>query len=289
VANSKGPNREVFARASRVVEGGASARHYARPLPPLSSSTAFEPLELKEHQQLLSMRDEIFSRFASEPSLSTLLLINPALAFEEVGVVLSAALKHHVLDAIRLPPAMKQRRAELVRRLTEQLGEAPKPNDARWLAGTLFERLKLQPKDTTGQEPVFKSPLAEGTVERLQKLRPALGRAKPSARAPHGTRLRLQPWRPAWRRLDLNGAVPALGPASTRPEEVPLEALYFYKEETSIARDLLELALIDRRAFPIQSGDSYRRIKAGEKPNAFRSWITAVKFPSGGGSSESGR
>jgi TnpA family transposase len=79
--------------------------------------------------------------------------------------------------------------------------------------------------------------------------------------------------------MDLDAPLPSLKPAKKAPKTISLETLYFYKDSHPLARDLLELGIIERRSFPIHSADSYRKIKTGEKPNAFHSWIKALRFP----------
>ncbi|MEL7227161.1 MAG: hypothetical protein AAGL17_20580 [Cyanobacteria bacterium J06576_12] len=63
------------------------------------------------------------------------------------------------------------------------------------------------------------------------------------------------------------------------PHRVELETLYFYKDTHPIVRDVLALGIIQRQAFPIQTTDSYRRIRQGQKRNPFYAWINNVRFP----------
>jgi hypothetical protein len=79
--------------------------------------------------------------------------------------------------------------------------------------------------------------------------------------------------------MDLDAELPPLPSASAAPKKLSLEELYFYKESHPVARQLLELGIVQRQAFPIHSADSYRRIKRGEKSNAFRGWIRGIRFP----------
>lgn len=253
-------------------EGDSAAQ---RPEAP-GGKLAFEPLKLESHRALISEQPRLFQRFNENPDLANLLLINPVLAFREVGVEMTPEIAHHVLHTRQHPPRQRQRREELEASLKEALGEKPRPEDPAWLAEVLFERLEVAPLKTAGQEPAYKPPLNEAAVKRLQALRPK--RRQKLTREKGGV-IRMRFKRPTLRRIDLDAKLPDLEPSDERPEELDLETLYFYKESHPLARDLLELGVIKRRAFPVHSGDSYRRIKEGLKKNAFRSWITAVRFP----------
>jgi hypothetical protein len=77
----------------------------------------------------------------------------------------------------------------------------------------------------------------------------------------------------------LDAPVPDLKPASRAPKRVELETLYFYKDSHPLVRDVLELGILQRRAFPIQTASSYRKIRDGKRPHVFRAWIRSVRFP----------
>jgi hypothetical protein len=238
-----------------------------------------EPIEVTDHRMLLTRQAELFERLHANPEAARLLLINPVLAFGEVGVSFSPEISRHILHTIQHPPALRRRREELEERLERELGTPPRPNDPGWVSEVLFERLKIRPLATTGHEPVYTFPLPEGTLERLKGFRREPNpRYPPTQRARRGMTLKLAPWRPAFRRMDLDAPLPKLQAARTAPKEVDLETLYFYRESHPLARDLLELGIIQRRSFPIHSGDSYRKIRSGEKPNAFHAWIRRVEF-----------
>ena len=242
-----------------------------------SQESPFEPLKLTTHRELLTYQAEIFARFNQDPDAASLLLINPVLAFRDVGVEMTREIAHHVLHTIQHTPRLRRRREALEAELKEAIGEAPQPHDPAWVSRFLFETLELEPLDTEGLEPAYRLPLNQAAIDRLEKIRPRRQRKeKLSARS---ALLRVRVQRPAVRRLDIDAPLPELRPAKEAPAEVELESLFFYKESHPLARALLELSIIHRRSFPIHSADSYRRIKRGEKPNAFRSWIDAVCFP----------
>lgn len=251
---------------------------------PKETPEDYEPIKLTSHKQLISDQAELFRRFNSNPELSTLLFINPVLAFREVGVTMTPEIAHHVLHTIQHPPHMRRQRDALEASLKEELGEMPQPNEPEWLATTLFEKLEVTPLKTRGYRPAYKSELSDEVVEKLQAMRPKKRKRPLTRTRGGGMRLRVRTTRPAVRRMDLDAPLPELERAKRPPKTMSLETLYFYKDSHPVARQLLELGIIERRSFPIHSGDSYRRIKSGERQNAFRSWIRAVRFPEDGDS-----
>ena len=69
----------------------------AKPLKPAS----FELLEIRSHRALIAKQREIAARVNASPDLALMLLINPVLAFEQMGVKLSPEIAHHILHAIQ--------------------------------------------------------------------------------------------------------------------------------------------------------------------------------------------
>jgi len=45
------------------------------------------------------------------------------------------------------------------------------------------------------------------------------------------------------------------------------------------ARQVLELGIIQRRAWPIHSGAAYRKVQKGERRSALLGWIKSIRFP----------
>lgn len=278
-------------RPCKCQDGGASTvsstespgrpkRRGLRPALALPEAPGLPHLQISTHDGLAKHQDEIFARFAQHPQFSPLLLINPVLAFAEMGVKLSPDVADHVLRAIQHPPKVRQRRGEIEKRLAASFDGPAQPLDPKWVARALFEKLKLVPLDTQGLAPSYRPAIEPETLARLQAQRPVLRRAVTTGlkRPLRGTTISLAEPRPSTRRMDLDAALPKLAVAAQAPAEVTLEQLYFYKDSSPVARDLLELGVLQRRSFPIHSGDSYRKIRAGEKPNAFRSWITSLRF-----------
>jgi hypothetical protein len=116
--------------------------------------------------------------------------------------------------------------------------------------------------------------------ERLYALRPKpTKRYQDRPRSVHRrARVSTVLWSQAMRRLDLDAPAPRLPFAREAPVEVTLEDLWFYKDLAPIVRDVVEYGVIQRRAFPFHTPDSFRKIESGEKPNAFRNWIREVRF-----------
>lgn len=245
---------------------------------PVNKAGSLKPIEVEKHRQLVGNQREIFQRINTNPELSKLFFINPAIALKELGVTLSPDMIHHVLEAVRHPPGLLKRREELEQKLKEALNEEPQPNKPEWVSEFLFKRLNLKPLDTSNQEPQYLEPLNAEIVRHLQEKRPKLRQVPPNQRSLSGTVLNVATWRPAVRRMDLNAKLHELPTQKQIPSRVKLEELYFYKDSHPLARDLLELGIIQRRGFPIHSADSFRKIKKGEKRNAFYTWIKAVRF-----------
>lgn len=278
--DEKSENVQPTHEADTSAKAGAPSGHdrAARTAAQVGPAPEYEPIRITSHRGLIGKQREIFRRFNDNPEIATLLFLNPVLAFKEIGVELTPELRRHVLHAVRHPPGPRARREELEASLRKTLGEAPKPLDRQWLAGTLFDTLALTPLKTGGRKPVYRPPLNEESVKRMKALRPKMRRARHVPRSKRGNVIRVKPWRSSFRRMDLEAPVPELSPAKKAPGTVSLETLFFYKDASPVARDLLELGVLQKRAFPIQSPASFRKIRSGEKANAFRSWIKSVRF-----------
>lgn len=259
---------------------------YPRPAAGFSGETApaaraveLTPLSIESHRALVARQRTLADRVAAHPDLSVMLLINPVLAFRELGVELSAEMAHHVLHAIQHPPELRNRRDELEASLKKTLGESPLPTDPAWNARLLFQLRKLKPLAIGEQKPAYTPPLGQTEFQGLNKLRPKGGVRYPQPRLlPPLARVSSVPWKESLRRIDLTAPAPVLPTIDVAPAVVPLEDLWFYKDLDPVVHDALELGVIQRRAFPIHSPDSFRKIQSGEKPNAFRKWVKSVRF-----------
>ncbi len=240
----------------------------------------FERLHLKSHRDLITRRAEIFKRVRDNPELARLLVLNPVLAFEEMGLQASPELRHHILSTVQHPTQVRQRREELESKLETELGQKPQPNDPGWVSRVLFKDLKVKPLNTEGLKPIYLPLANEATLRRLNHLRPPSRQRyhyEPSISA--GSALEMKPWQPSLRYLDLDAPLPKLKTIRVAPKEVPLEQLYFYKGSHPLAHDLLELGIILRSSFNFASRANIRRIKEGKVDNALYRWVKSIRFP----------
>ena len=108
------------------------------------------PLQVKDERALRGNMKEICRRFNDNPELSRLLMVNPIYAFEDAGVTLSPAMRQHVMEALRFPPKLKERIAQLEAELREELvalGEdCSFPLDPARRASLVFRTLRLEPR-----------------------------------------------------------------------------------------------------------------------------------------------
>lgn len=240
-----------------------------------------QKIVIATHRQLAGFQRDIFKRLNANPQSAALMLVNPALALQDIGFKTSRKVTHHVLHTLQHPPQLRQRREQLEQELKQALQEKPRPNDAKWVSHFLFVKLQLQPLNTQGLTPQYIEPIDSQAMERLQALRPKPRgqRYQEASASVGGTEIALIPASARARRIDLDAALPELQPTREIPGSIDLETLYFYKDNHPLVRGVLELGIIQRQAFPIQTADSYRQIKKGEKPNAFHAWIDGVRFP----------
>jgi hypothetical protein len=243
------------------------------------SEPAPKTIRLTRAAELETRRAEIFGRINARPDIARLMAINPVKALSDVGVEMTPSLASHALHALQMSPDQRARRRALERSLRKRFGESPDPLNPAWLAGAVFGKLHLKPRVTKGHDPAYHPPEIAADLERLQARRPKMRSAPDLGRPRRGVIISVAPWRPAFRRLDLDAPVPELPAARTAPKRLAFVDLWFYKDDDAAARELLELGVVMHTAFPLHSPHSYREVKAGRKRNAFVSWITDVKFP----------
>lgn len=274
MTESDGPDR-----SGSEGESDRAARRGLGKLRPFRPPADLDPLPLDDHRELVTRRRELADRLEEHPEFASLLLVNPAKALEDLGVELSQEARSHLLRALRHPPGSARRREELEERLQQEIGEPPRPLDGEWVSEFLFETLELRPRATRGHHPTYRPPPNREILERIASRRPDVRPTPEGATRLGGTRVRLARWEPAVRHLDVEAEVSDLEPADEAPAAVGLGTLFFYKEDHPLARDLLELGVLLEGGVGIRSAASYRRIRDGEEPSAFRQWVSRVEFP----------
>ena len=244
--------------------------------------TSFEPVHIDQHNILLTEQTEFFERFNANNELASLLFVNPVLAFREAGITMSPEIARHVLRSVYQPKRVRDRIAELVTGLKEELGELPRPHDPAWAASFLFETLKLPVMNTTKLEPTYKPSRAANAIAKLNARRPKGGRRYNIPRRRHPKMLLSGPYKPPpdFRQLDLEADLPEIKTTRRKRTNITFEELYFYKDSHPLVKDVLEYGMLSRRGLPMHSGDSFRKIQAGEKVHLFHSWIKSVRFSS---------
>lgn len=114
------------------------------------------PIAITTERDLRRNIRAISRRFNERPEIARLVFVNPILALEDIGVELGPDVKQHVLDALRFPPRLRERRAKLERELPEELaalGVSGKlPLTARRRAQLLFDVLALEPEDEDAKD-----------------------------------------------------------------------------------------------------------------------------------------
>jgi hypothetical protein len=101
--------------------------------------------DLKKHMRAISVR------LNENPDLARLVLINPILVLEDLGVELSNEVKKHIMDSLRFPKALVKRRDELACELKTDLAALkvhhPLPLTDKQRSDLVFNTLKINPKD----------------------------------------------------------------------------------------------------------------------------------------------
>jgi hypothetical protein len=122
-----------------------------QPKPNKTDVKKHERLSLTTERDLRNNIRNICQRLNDTPDLARMLLVNPILAFEDAGIEMTPEVKQHIIDALRFPPSLQKRRAELEKELGHELVslgvhyKLPLTQEQR--AHLLFHVLKLEPKD----------------------------------------------------------------------------------------------------------------------------------------------
>ena len=108
-----------------------------------------EPLVVNVERDLRKHMREISQRMNANQTLARLVLINPILVLEDLGVQLSKDVKTHIMETLRFPPSLVKRRDELALELKKELSllnshhKLPLTDPQR--AELVFSTLKIQP------------------------------------------------------------------------------------------------------------------------------------------------
>jgi hypothetical protein len=140
-ASTKSPKKKAAATKKKAAAAAATydAKRHA-------------PLEIKTHRALAGNMRAISQRFNENPDIARMILVNPILALEELGVTLSPEMKEHAMNALRFPPSVVERTAKLEAELNEELSQLgvnfklPLAADQR--ADVLFRTLEIAPRET---------------------------------------------------------------------------------------------------------------------------------------------
>lgn len=121
---------------------------------PVSTAPGKKPrdyptIEVKDHDQLVARLEEILARIDSDPELGRLLVINPILVLEDVGVTLSEQLRDHVQRTLGFPKGRVKRLYETRKRMKELFGAAglTVPEAPKERADLVFDALKIAPRN----------------------------------------------------------------------------------------------------------------------------------------------
>ena len=81
------------------------------------------PLLVNVERDLRKHMRDISLRLNANPNLARLVLINPILVLEDLGVQISKEVKMHIMETLRFPPALVRRRDALAIELKDDLAE----------------------------------------------------------------------------------------------------------------------------------------------------------------------
>ena len=121
------------------------------------NKAAFTPIVIKKHRDLSANRREISRRFNANPALARMVIVNPILAFNDVGVELYPEVQRHIINAMRFPPKLRERIDILTKELRQELDaigvahELPLTSAQR--AELLFSKLRIKPNLKHSQSP----------------------------------------------------------------------------------------------------------------------------------------
>jgi hypothetical protein len=112
------------------------------------SLPANEPIVIEVERDLRKNIRNINQRFNDSPDVAKLILINPILALQEIGVELSDLAKQHVMDSLRFPSGWIEKRDQAAKELQNEFvkfhiqEKLPLSNTSR--AHILFNIIKIK-------------------------------------------------------------------------------------------------------------------------------------------------
>lgn len=116
-----------------------------------------EPLTIETHRDLRKNMRTICEMLNENPDQARLLLANPILALEDLGVRMSADVKEHILQSLRFPPSLVERKERLEAELRDELDalgvDYRLPLTESQRADLLFRVLGLEPRKEHGEAP----------------------------------------------------------------------------------------------------------------------------------------
>lgn len=107
------------------------------------------PIAINVERDLRKNMRSINQRLNANPELAKLVLINPILVLEDLGVQLSLDVKNHIMETLRFPPALVKRRDALAIELKQEFAKLNihhEPNfTSQQRAKLVFQTLNIPP------------------------------------------------------------------------------------------------------------------------------------------------
>lgn len=108
-----------------------------------------QPIVLKVERDLKKNIRSINSLLNANPDLARLVMINPILVLEDLGVTISDPVKQHIIQSLRFPAKLVARRDELAKEVEEEFARLKihykLPLTTAQRAKLVFDTLKIKP------------------------------------------------------------------------------------------------------------------------------------------------
>jgi hypothetical protein len=82
---------------------------------------SLEPIRIDTHDDLIREKVRVSERMNARPDIARLVLVNPILAFEDIGVTLSPVMQRHIMHTLRFPKRLQARKERLEQELGAEL------------------------------------------------------------------------------------------------------------------------------------------------------------------------